>query len=1328
MDVGDELVLTLFDDVTFALKLEERERSPICGDVFLAKASDGGRFRNAVILSDEDGLTVDVRDVPNDKVYKVISSADGVKVLELQPPAGANCGSDSLEPPAEAILTRTTSMLPRAAAAGPSDCIDILVAYDKGAATWVRENGGATNFAAIAVARMNLALANTGLDELFRFRLVGITYVDAQTDSLENALESSCLGKSGWQAIGTDRDKTGADIVSVFIDTGSDSGTTGLGYSLTTTDIASFSESAYNVCAIRAVSTSNVMTHECGHTLGAGHSNVQTTQPGPQLFGYSSGYYFTANGIPYSTIMAYGHENPSGVSATEAPYFSSPDYSFVGAPVGDELHDNTRTIAQTFAYVSAFRETLVAEEIGDGGGDLGDLTWHTSKSAAIAAAKAAGKKVFLVYGRNSCGNTVATRDYTCEIDEVKSRLISGYECWFCDCDKQYTEGQGYFNKAQIGGTLPFVAVIDPAAPSKAIVQAGGYQDVTDVLRLLGWAEGEISFSPESGEIFTDTLKVAISTSRSGAKIRYTLDGSEPTASSPLYTVPITLTKTTTIKAAACVHGVCGVSFEACFLSGANLYGTVLGTPELTWNASKSPAWQVKKDAIRGYYLQYSITKARRDAWLSARIKGPATLSFHLSYDANFGLYVSCDGKKECLDVANGYSLYFWNSPYFFDVPAGTHEIKIAVYPFLSKNNDSVALYGMEIHNSLRPKISPLETNEVWSAYEQDYLYTETTGASFVNEQMVVIEPQTKTAKIYYSLDGTDPVVEDASEYDGPFFISKTTTVKAIAVEPGGESSPIVSETFSCLKKTEEPGSGLAIWSNDGGSDYGSLVRWAAQPNAISYDVFRGADDDIGCAVSIGRTWHLRYWDRNAAPNTHYRYWVRPIMANGAGEFSESVDAWHPAPLAVVAQSLPSGKQLENYTATLSAKGGKAPYAWSAAGDYILSRTASTFTAVRDACLRKSIAKSSTSFRFQLPFVFPFYGKNYTSVYVDEDGCLIFKGENLPEKWWPRPIGDLKRRAMISPLWDDNSITGMCVSANSDSAIFLWTGKDSYYGGSPENYAVILYRNGDIRIAYGEGNLKSENPIGISAGDGKRYTLVSVRDSHGQYDNGRDIVFSRAAPPIGMTLSAGGILSGASGAFGNLPFYAKVTDANGATAVRAFSFYLKPITYKVVFNKNGGTLPKGKKMAAQTMTYGLTAKLRKNVFTKKGHVFAGWATSKKLAKKGVVAYANAQSVANIRTDVKTTTLYAVWAKPTYKVAFYGTYKGVNGTMATQTFKYGKAANLTANKFKRKGYKFKGWAKSKALAKKGKVAYKNKKKVKNLVTTGKTVKLYAVWKKK
>ena len=69
---------------------------------------------------------------------------------------------------------------------------------------------------------------------------------------------------------------------------------------------------------------------------------------------------------------------------------------------------------------------------------------------------------------------------------------------------------------------------------------------------------------------------------------------------------------------------------------------------------------------------------------------------------------------------------------------------------------------------------------------------------------------------------------------------------------------------------------------------------------------------------------------------------------------------------------------------------------------------------------------------------------------------------------------------------------------------------------------------------------------------------------------------------------------------------------------------------------------------------------------------------------------------------------------------------NSKQITLAMTYGKAKKLPKNKFTRSGYKFNGWATSKSKAKKGTVAYKNKKKVKNLTTTGKTVKLYAVWK--
>ena len=156
---------------------------------------------------------------------------------------------------------------------------------------------------------------------------------------------------------------------------------------------------------------------------------------------------------------------------------------------------------------------------------------------------------------------------------------------------------------------------------------------------------------------------------------------------------------------------------------------------------------------------------------------------------------------------------------------------------------------------------------------------------------------------------------------------------------------------------------------------------------------------------------------------------------------------------------------------------------------------------------------------------------------------------------------------------------------------------------------------------------------------------------------------------------------------------------------------------ISFNANGGTGT----MESLEVTCGTSAVLPKNTFKRTGYVFLGWAT----AKDGALAYKNKQSILFSTAEDIPATLYALWAKKAYKVKFLA--NGGKGKMSVQSMVYGKSAKLAANAFTRSGYLFIGWARTKRAAAAGTITYKDEKSVKNLITTGKTVKLYAVWKR-
>ncbi len=153
-------------------------------------------------------------------------------------------------------------------------------------------------------------------------------------------------------------------------------------------------------------------------------------------------------------------------------------------------------------------------------------------------------------------------------------------------------------------------------------------------------------------------------------------------------------------------------------------------------------------------------------------------------------------------------------------------------------------------------------------------------------------------------------------------------------------------------------------------------------------------------------------------------------------------------------------------------------------------------------------------------------------------------------------------------------------------------------------------------------------------------------------------------------------------------------------------------YLVAFFANGGS----GSMPLQKHTYGKSATLTPNRFTRKGYSFTGWATS----SKGSVVYADKASVQNLTRSGSTVKLYAVWMLiTTYTVNFNA--NGGTGKMSPQKFTVDKSAKLAANCFTRSGYVFRGWS----MSENGPVNVQKNQVVTNLAPGGETITLYAQW---
>ena len=166
-------------------------------------------------------------------------------------------------------------------------------------------------------------------------------------------------------------------------------------------------------------------------------------------------------------------------------------------------------------------------------------------------------------------------------------------------------------------------------------------------------------------------------------------------------------------------------------------------------------------------------------------------------------------------------------------------------------------------------------------------------------------------------------------------------------------------------------------------------------------------------------------------------------------------------------------------------------------------------------------------------------------------------------------------------------------------------------------------------------------------------------------------------------------------------------------------------YTVNYWKNDGTTAKAGQVLSVGETQPLIYMSSQLGWARTGYTFAGWGKS---ASATTTAYINGQKVKDLAAAGGTVNLYAIWKKSS--TAYTVNYYKNDGTTAKagQVLSVGETQPLIYMSsqlgWTRAGYTFLGWSKSQTATT---ATYTNGEKVTDLAPAGKSVNLYAVWRK-
>lgn len=250
------------------------------------------------------------------------------------------------------------------------------------------------------------------------------------------------------------------------------------------------------------------------------------------------------------------------------------------------------------------------------------------------------------------------------------------------------------------------------------------------------------FSPSAGT-YASAQAVTISSTTAGATIRYTSDGSAPTAASPTYTTPVTVSTTTTLRAVASAAGLADSDV-------ASATYTIQGGTQQAAVPTFSPAGGT-------FTSPQTVTLATTTAGATIHYTTDGSTPTASSPSYGSPIAVSTTTTIKAIAVASGYD------------PSAV----------------ASATYTINLPSQVAtPTFSPAP-------------------GTYSSSQSVTLSCVTASATIHYTTDGSTPTASSTA-YAGPIAVSATTTIKAMAVAPGLPDSGVATGTYTILPLTATP--------------------------------------------------------------------------------------------------------------------------------------------------------------------------------------------------------------------------------------------------------------------------------------------------------------------------------------------------------------------------------------------------------------------------------------------------------------------------------------------------------------------------------------------